>query len=155
MCIRDSFRHHQVVDFDHLMMSEAVLEIPSGHGGLGWYNLIAMHQRFGGGPGYINGTLSGEFIAYNSSGHPAAVFSDRPFDLAGVDLAVGWNDAEGETVSIRAWRGDTLAYEDTVRLSAMGPARFAADYSAVNRIEFSTAHYWQMVMDDFTYAIAP
>lgn len=145
-----------VIDFDRLMMSEAVLEIPSGQQGLNWFNIIAMHQRFAEGPGYVNGTVSGEFIAYNSSGHPARVWSDRPFDFLGASFAVGWNNGEGETLTIRAFRGEELAHEDAIVLSAMGPVRFRAGYRNITRVEFATQHYWQMTMDDFSFrAVEP
>jgi hypothetical protein len=140
-----------VVGFDDLMTTAAVFEVPSGYGGLNWYNLVAMHQRFTGGPGYINTTVSGEYIAYNSSGHPAQVFSDKPFDFVGASFGAGWDDAEGETLLVKAWRGEDLAYEDELPLSAMGPVYFAADYRRITRIEIKTLHYWQAAIDGFTY----
>jgi len=35
-----------VVGFDDFLTSSGVFEVPSGYGGLDWYNLVAMHQRF-------------------------------------------------------------------------------------------------------------
>ena len=140
-----------VVGFDDLMASPGVFEVPSGYGGLNWYNFVAMHQRFTDGPGYTNATMSGEFIAYNSSGHPAQVFSDKPFDFTGAYFGAGWDDAEGETLVLTAWRGDAPAYEDQLALSANGPVYFAADYRRITRLEIRTQHYWQTVIDDFAY----
>ncbi|TPL40178.1 hypothetical protein [Mesorhizobium sp. B2-4-6] len=147
-------REH-VVGFDDLLTTSGVFEIPSGYGGLNWYNLVAMHQRFTDGPGYINTTTSGEFIAYNSSGHPGQVFSDKPFDFTGAYFGVGWNDAEGETLVLKAWRGDQPAYEDQLVLSASGPVYFAADYTRITRLEIRTQHSWQAAMDDFAYRTGP
>ncbi|TPK96088.1 MULTISPECIES: SdrD B-like domain-containing protein [unclassified Mesorhizobium] len=144
-----------VVGFDDLLTTSGVFEIPSGYGGLDWYNLVAMHQRFTDGPGYINTTMSGEFIAYNSSGHPGQVFSDKPFDFQGAYFGVGWNDAEGETLVLKAWRGDQPAYEDQLVLSASGPVYFAADYTRITRLEIRTQHFWQAAMDDFAYRTGP
>ena len=140
-----------IVGFDDLMTTAAVFEVPSGYGGLDWYNFVAMHQRFTGGPGYINGTVSGEYIAYNSSGHPAQISSATPFDFVGASFGAGWDDAESETLHIKAWRGEALAYEDELPLSATGPVTFAADYRGITRLEIRTQHYWQAVIDDFTY----
>ncbi len=137
------------------MDTSAVFEVPSGYGGLNWYNFVAMHERFTGGPGYINTTVSGEFIAYNSSGHPAIVSSDKPFDFVGAYFGVGWNDAEGETLLVKAWSGEQAAYEDRLVLSATGPVYFAADYRRVTRIEIRTEHYWQAAIDDFAYRTGP
>jgi hypothetical protein len=139
-----------VTGFDDLATS-GVFEVPSGYGGLDWYNLVAMHQRFTGGPGYINTAMSGDFIAYNSSGHPATVSSRTPFDFTGAYFGAGWEDAEGETLRIKAWRGEEVVYEDEVTLSALGPVYFAADYRRITRIEIRTEHYWQAAMDDFAY----
>jgi len=143
--------NQHVVGFDDLMTSPGVFEVPSGYGGLNWYNLVAMHQSFTAGPGYINTTMSGEFIAYNSSGHPAQVFSDKPFDFTGAFFGAGWDDAEGETLILKAWRGDQPAYEDQLVLSANGQVYFAADYRRITRLEIRTKHYWQAAIDDFAY----
>ncbi|CDX20783.1 conserved exported hypothetical protein [Mesorhizobium plurifarium] len=147
--------NQHVVGFDDLMTSPGVFEIPSGYGGLNWYNLVAMHQSFTAGPGYVNTTMSGEFIAYNSSGHPAQVFSDKPFDFTGAYFGAGWDDAEGETLILKAWRGDEPAYEDQLALSANGLVYFAADYSRITRLEIRTLHYWQAAIDDFAYRTGP
>lgn len=144
-----------VVGFDDLMTSPGVFELPSGYGGLNWYNLVAMHQRFTDGPGYTNTTMSGEFIAYNSSGHPAQVFSDKPFDFTGAYFGAGWDDAEGETLVLKAWRGDEPVYEDQLVLSANGLVYFAADYRRITRLEIRTLHYWQAAIDDFAYRTGP
>jgi hypothetical protein len=144
-----------VVGFDDLMTSPGVFEVPSGYGGLNWYNLVAMHQRFTDGPGYVNTTMSGEFIAYNSSGHPAQAFSDKPFDFTGAYFGAGWDDAEGETLILKAWQGDELAYEDQLVLSANGLVYFAADYLRITRLEIRTQHYWQAAIDDFAYRTGP
>ncbi|TIT79193.1 MAG: hypothetical protein E5W57_07990 [Mesorhizobium sp.] len=144
-----------VVGFDDLMTTPGVFEVPSGYGGLDWYNLVAMHQRFTAGPGYINTTMSGEFIAYNSSGHPAQVFSDKPFDFTGAYFGAGWDDAEGETLILKAWRGDEPVYEDQLALSANGQVYFAADYRRITRLEIRTQHYWQAAIDGFAYRTGP
>lgn len=147
--------NQHVVGFDDLMTTPGVFEVPNGYGGLNWYNLVAMHQRFTDGPGYINTTMSGEFIAYNSSGHPAQVFSDKPFDFTGAYFGAGWDDAEGETLILKAWRGDEPAYEDQLVLSANGMVYFAADYRRITRLEIRTQHYWQAAIDDFAYRTGP
>lgn len=151
----DALPERGVVGFDDLQHTATVQEVPSGYGGLRWYNIVAMHEFFAGGPGYINTAMSGEFIAYNSSGHPAQVWNDKPFDFEGAYFGVGWDDAEGETLILKGWRGDNQVYEDRVTLSAMGPVHVAADYRSITRLQISTEHYWQAAIDDFTYRLAP
>ena len=144
----------RIVGFDDLMQTEAVAEVPSGYGGLGWRNWVAAHNLAYGGEGYVNGTVSGEYIVYNSSGHPVEIFADAPFDFRGGYFSVAWIRAEGERLQITGWRGDEVAYEDEIELSSLGPVYFAADYRGLTRLQFSTARYWQFVGDDFSFGLA-
>lgn len=139
------------IGFDDLIGTEAVAAIPGGYGGFTWLNWVVTHNRTYQGEGYVNGTLSGEYVAYNGSGNPAAIERASPFDFVGGYFSVAWARAEGETAHIRAWRGDTLLHEDAVRLSAMGPVYFAAGYEGVTRLEFMTEHSWQLVVDDLGF----
>lgn len=136
------------IGFDDLTTTESIQEIPVGYGGLGWQNWVVTHNRNYKGEGYINTTMSGDFIAYNSSGHPVKIFSDNPFDFVGGYFGVAWAKAEGEVLKIRAWRNEDLAYEDSLQLSMLGPVYFDANYHAVTRMEFVTQHFWQFVCDD-------
>ncbi|MGI9317489.1 MAG: hypothetical protein ACR2QW_09180 [bacterium] len=142
----------RTVGFDELTQSDTLYEIPNGYGGLNWHNWISTHQKFYQGSGYINATVSGEFLAYNSSGHPATVSSDNNFDLHGFYIGVAWPKAELSDVLITAWRNDEIAYRDHFRLTTTGPVWFAADYKNITRIEFSTEKYWQLVIDDLNYS---
>lgn len=138
----------RVVGFDDLVGAGGIFEVPSGYGDMSWRNLIAVHNRFYDGPGYVNGTESGEFVAYNSSGAPASVWRDRPFDFRGVHVAVAWpRGAEGDVI-VRAWRGTELAHNDRLSVSPAGGTFFAADYRGVTRIEFSHELHERIVLDD-------
>jgi hypothetical protein len=136
------------ITFDDLTSSDTLYEIPNRYGNLGWENWIATHHKFYKGSGYVNNTTSGEYIAYNSSGHPASIHSDKVFDLIGVNLGVAWPKAENSPVRIRAWRDSELLYEDEIMAKVAGPLFFAAGYKEVTKVEFSTAQYWQVVVDD-------
>ena len=141
----------QRVGFDSLTPSDTLYEIPNGYAGLNWTNWIATHQRFYNGAGYINATVSSEYMAYNSSGHPATIWSDQPFDFAGASLGVAWDEATEHDVIIRAWRGEDLVHEDRIRATTAGPVYFDADYHGITRLEFSHEAYWQIVLDDFEF----
>lgn len=138
------------VSFDDLI-GEGLLKIPSGYGGLRWDNFVATHQKFYDPEGYRNSVMSGEFGAYNGSGHPTAIFSDKPFSFEGGYFGASSLEAEGETLRIKAWRGDDLAYEEELTLSALGPVHFIAHFRDITRMDFSTAHYWQFVADDLRF----
>jgi hypothetical protein len=95
--------------------------------------------------------MSGEYVVYNSSGHPTKAFADKPFDFLGGYFSVAWDGAEGETLRIEGWRGDELVYQDEIELSYLGPVYFDANYTDVMAVKFSTRHYWQFVGDDLTF----
>ena len=140
------------VDFDGLVPAE-ITKVPSGYHGLDWQNFVAAYWKFYESEGYRNSLMSGTFVGYNGSGQPATVSSDAPFDFIGGYVGLGSLSAEGEQLQIVGWRGDERAYQETVTLSALGPSYFQADFSAVTRIEFRTAHYWQAIFDDLEFRL--
>ncbi|CAG0996431.1 MAG: carboxypeptidase regulatory-like domain-containing protein [Rhizobiaceae bacterium] len=145
-------RIERIIGFDDLVGAGGIFEVPTGYGGLSWRNLIAVHNRFYDGPGYVNGTESGEFVAYNSSGAPASVWRDRPFDFGGAHVAVAWpRGAEGDVI-VRAWRGNDQVHHDRLAVSSAGGTFFAADYRGVTRIEFSHELHERIVLDDLRIA---
>jgi hypothetical protein len=142
----------ETIDFD-AVNTRGLRKVPSGYAGLNWFNLNAMARDFtAGSEGYINGNTSGDYVVYTSSGHPAEVWSEKPFDFIGVALASAWLRAEGEIAMIESWRGNDLVARDEVALSALCPIHYMPMLADITRIRFSTAHYWQMVVDDLMIA---
>lgn len=142
------------VQFDDLIQVIAVAEVPSGYEGLDWHNWVVTHNRTYEGEGYLNGTMSGEFVAYNGSGLPALITSMQPFDFEGGYLSGAWARADGEVLHLRAWRGEQLAYEDEMTLSSFGPVYFEAGYRDITKLEFATEHGWQFVADDLQFVLS-
>ena len=138
------------LDFDGLVL-DSLFEIPAGYGGLKWLNWIAVHNRFYEGGGYINNTVSSEFVAYNSSGVPGPIWSDKPFDFKGVYIGVAWPRGEEDEVVIIARRGDELVYEDRLMLTDNGPVWFDAAYEDITFLEISHGNYERIVLDNFQY----
>ncbi len=143
-----------VVGFDDFTAANTIAEIPNGYGGLDWSNWVAAHRILYGGPGYVNVGTSGEFVAYNGSGHPARVSSDEPFDFVGAYMGVAWPEAEEFDVTVRAWRGDELVHDDTLQLTTSGPVYFDADYRGITDVEIASSARWQVVIDDATFRVA-
>lgn len=141
----------RMADFDALTTSDALFEIPRGYAGLNWTNWVSTHQTLYDSIGMLNGVVSSEYLAYNSSGHPASISSDRAFDFEGVYIGVAWPDAEKHEILIKAWRNDRLAYEDRITGLTTGPIYFDADYRHVTRVEFASGAYWQIVIDDLVF----
>lgn len=143
----------ELIDFDSITKS-TLAEIPSGVGGLNWHNAVATNFLYYNGPGYVNNSISGEFVAYSSGGHPVTISRDEPFDFAGAYFGAAWPKAHGETLIAKAWDKDGNPIgEDRLTLSVLGPTWFDADYRGVSKLELSTEHYWHFVTDDFRIRI--
>lgn len=142
-----------IATFDSLGRSNQVVEVPNGYAGLQWYNWVAIYQHTLESVGMVNATVSGEYVAYNSSGHAATVSSGQPFDFVGGYVGALWPEGERGDVMVRAWRADRLVYEDRFRVRIAGPVYFDADYRDVTRIEFASATYWQLGIDDLQFRI--
>ncbi len=143
----------KTMTFDDLTVSDTLYEIPSGYGGLFWWQWIATHNKFYKGAGYVNGTKSGEFIAYDSSGQPGYMWTENgeTFDFVGTFINVAWPQGEQERVHIKAWRGEELVHHDTLFLRTTGTLYFAADYRGITKLEFSHPNSERIVIDDFTF----
>ncbi len=137
-----------IVGFDDILISENIEEVPSGHGGVKWHNMVATHRKFYGGWGYVNGTVSGQFAAYNSSGHPARLYSDEPFDFIGAYVSVAWPAAKRARLRIEALRdGEVVAWDEFYGSNLM-PVWFEAGWGQVDEVRISHGTYWQVVVDD-------
>jgi hypothetical protein len=144
-------RRSTLVGFDDLI-TLGIREIPFGYHDLNWHNWIATHHKFYDGEGYVNNTMSGEFVAYNSSGHQVRISRERPFDFIGGYFGSAWlRHADGEMLRIRGWRDDALTYDENIKLSALGPIYFLANFRDITILEFATQHYWQFVCDDLEF----
>jgi hypothetical protein len=140
------------LDFEDITASD-ITKIPNGYGGLKWDTAIVTQNEFYRGEGYINNTISGSNIMYNSSGYPVSIERDGGFDFYGGYFGVAWFNAEGETLEVKAWRDAELVGSEEFELSSLGPFWFDADYRNITRLELSTRHYWQFVADDLFIGI--
>lgn len=134
------------VDFEDITLS-TIQKIPNGVAGLNWKNLIVAQNKLYKGEGYTNGTISGEYVGYNTSGHPVTISLEDGFDFYGGYFSVAWLAAEGETLKVRAWRGKQLVADGEYSLSALGPFWLDANYRNITKLELSATHYWQFVVD--------
>lgn len=143
----------EVIDFENITYS-TIQKIPNGVGGLNWSNLIVTDNLLYGGEGYKNITMSGKYVGYNTSGYPVTISNENGFDFYGGYFGVAWMDsAEGEILKVRVWRENQLISEEEYSLSALGPFWFDANYKNITKLEISTEHYWQFVVDDILIGI--
>ena len=68
-------------------------------------------------------------------------------------MGVAWPEAEKYPVTVRAWRGDELAYNDTLELAATGAIYFDADYRSITELEIASDARWQVVIDDAAFRV--
>lgn len=139
-------RTRKVLDFGKVAGGKA-RKMPSGWCGLHWKNLVVTEFDTYRGAGYANGRRAGQHVGYNSSGYPVTVYSGSRFDFHGAYFGGAWPEAEGETLTVTAWRDDEKAGYAQFTLSAYGPTWLQADFAEITRLEISTKHYWQFVMD--------
>jgi hypothetical protein len=72
------------------------------------------------------------------------------FDFVGAYVGMAWSGGERHDVLVRAWRNENEVYHDRFRATTAGPIYFDADYRSITRIEFASAGYWQILVDDLT-----
>jgi hypothetical protein len=137
-----------VIDFEDVT-EKSIREMPNGVGGLMWWNMVALEVA----RSYNNNVVSGNYVAYNSSGHPARIWSPASFDFVGGHFGVAWQRAHGETLHVQGWRRGELIYEDSITLSYLGPVWFQADYRDIDRLDLATDRYWQFVADDLSFVV--
>ena len=140
-----------VEGFDGLINSENIQEMASSEGYI-WHNWVAAHRKFYGGYGYVNSTVTGEFSAYNSSGHPATIEAEEPFEFRGAYVGVAWNDAKRAPVRFRAYRDDELVAEEEFTASNLRPIWFEPRWTGITKLVVSHDTYWQVVVDEVTLA---
>jgi hypothetical protein len=141
-----------VIGFDDVISWPALREMASGHGGYAWDFWVATHQTFYRKSSHINNTVSGSYMAYTSSGHPATVASPEPFDFVSVHIGVTHREAEGGDVVIEGFRGGELRYSDRLRLRIAGPVRLLANWRGIDRLVVRHEKYWHAVVDDLELA---
>jgi hypothetical protein len=154
---RPSAKPHAItVDFEGFDRS-IIEKLATGYMGLDWDYLLAIDNQHYRGPGYANVLAGGSAVGYNSSGYPVTVRSLTPgerFDFVGAYFSVAWPQAEGEMLTLEAWRGDEPVHSDRIRLSHLGPVWFQADYRDIDRLRLTTDHYWQFTTDEMRFRLA-
>ena len=155
-----------VLTFDDVITGPAG-PIPNGYGGLNWsYNFHVLDIASYAGPdlltGYINGLVSGSYVAVNSDANPAIV-SDSYIDFTGAYLTSAWRT--GLNIDVEGYRGSTLVYNQTVVVDYYGPTWFEFNFINIDKVRFNSyggtnapglsgsgAHF---AMDNFTFIPEP
>lgn len=141
------------VSFDDIINVNSVAELPNNYNGLLWNNWVVTHKLTYEGDGYINGTISKEYLIYNSSGHPASISKSTPFCFIGAYIGVAWPQANNGYVNIIGYRNKKIIYHDKIKLNSHLPNYFYANYKNITKIEIYSDIYWQVIIDDIQFRL--
>ncbi len=104
-----------VLTFDDLAPLSTSVDspVPNGYGGLNWSNVSYLRSSIygGGDTGYKGGTVSGEYVAFNSFTSFATI-SGAVFNVDSAYLAAAWNN--GLTVTVQGFLSNVLLFSQTV-----------------------------------------
>lgn len=126
--------------------------MPSLADGLTFHNFVSAHRRFYGGAGYVNAVTSGEYLAYTSSGHPGTISKEGGFVPVSMQLGYAWDGAGAGLAVIEAYRDGALVQQVSLNLTTGYPTTFMPRWGRVDRLVIRHTKYWQVLVDDFTYA---
>lgn len=151
-----------VLTFDDISVPSVGVAVPNGYGGFTWYNFYVLNSvslsNVYGPTGYLNGTVSGDNVAYNWFANPAQVTKNSTFTFNGAYLTAAWNDELN--IEVQGYLNNILEYDTTVVVNATAPTFFNFDYSNIDALTFissggvsagyngSGTHF---VIDNFTY----
>ncbi|WP_264322338.1 SdrD B-like domain-containing protein [Zarconia navalis] len=142
----------QVLTFDDIGDVDSFAPIPTNYGGLVWSNDFSYHKDSTlPGTGYDNGTVSGEYVAYNSFANPTSVSGD-PFDFDSAYLTAAWVD--GLNVQVVGSLDGVEKYNQTVTVDTDAPTLFEFGFSDVDRVDFNSfggGDLSHLVLDDFEF----
>ncbi|MCP4119606.1 MAG: PEP-CTERM sorting domain-containing protein [Desulfobacteraceae bacterium] len=148
--------HATVLNFDDIS-SNRQGTIEDGYGGFDWSRLGYLNATTFPDSGYINGAVSGDYVAYNEWAKVATV-SDSIFDFNGAYFTGAWNN--GLNIEVTGFRDDVAVYTKTVTVDTNGPTWFDFDFLGIDSLQFDSyggvdaglsgkgTHF---AMDDFTY----
>ena len=149
-----------VLDFDYITPNNTNI-VPGGYGGLWWDNMSVNNTaRYDDPNGYVSGTVSPDYVAFNRSGDPSGVWMHNgdPFDFNGAYLTAAWRNELN--IVFDGYFDDDLLYSRTVVVSTYEPTYFAFDFFGVNEVRFASSdgvdagtvgNGTHFAMDNFTY----
>jgi hypothetical protein len=136
-------------------------QVPVEYGGLTWENFWVVNgsgdPRLRG-TGYANGVVSGNYVAFNNNGDPAAIRDDS-FTFDSAYFTAAWRT--GLQLEIGGWRGATQLFAIDLILNTGAPTFFSPGWSGIDRLTFRSSgglntglpqgDGLQFAMDDFVF----
>jgi hypothetical protein len=152
-----------VLTFDDLPACTGICGSIGSYGGFTWspdfyYMHTPTYNVADPDDGYNNGTVSGEYVAFNAFAQDVMV-TDGLFDFTGAYLTSAWRT--GLNITVEGFANNVLLYSTTVVTNHDPAAWFQFDYLGVDKLTFHSfggvevpglqgdgAHF---AMDNFTY----
>ena len=139
-----------VLTFDDIGYTSDWLPIPDSYGGFNWDDFYYINQSRYPGSGYDNGTVSGEYTAFNWYARLASSVNDGTFDFNGAFLTSAWRDNNVITVEGYVNGAALPLYVKQVTTNTAGPEWFDFDFYGIKALFFSSSN-GHFAMDNFTY----
>ena len=122
--------------------------IPNGYAGLNWSNFQTLNGTTYIPSGYQNGRVSGDMVAYNAFGDPAAVLQGAtPFTLNSGYFTAAWSN--GLVLNVTGYVGGVATFFQTALLNTSAPELLTFDWENLDQVVFESTGG----VDDPRYAL--
>lgn len=160
-----------VLTFDDIAPVSNYGQVPNTYGGFNWSNFYYQNDSSPAlsNSGFENGTVSGNYAAFNSGLQPTATVSEAikgsVFNFNSADLTAAWNN--GLSVTVEGLNNSSVLYTKTVTLDTTAPTLVNFNFLGVNELRFSSSGGVEpanlvgkgsgtnFVLDNFTYNETP
>ncbi len=132
----------EVITFDDVPGVDPIIGydvVPDGYGGLNWDNFYVAHKTYHEtnypGSGYVNGIVSGEWVAFNGYAKPALV-SGTQFDFNGAYFTAARNN--DLQIDVKGYLNGSLLYSRTITVDYTSPTWFDFDFLGIDKLQFNS-----------------
>jgi len=144
--------------FDDASTTNYHQTLDTNYGDLNWDNFGIINKDAALDSGYDNGTVSGNYSAFNKFGKTSGISSDQVFNFEGVYLTSAWNN--NLDISVKGFLGDDELWSSNINVDTDTATWFDFDFTGIDSLEFASSgsdnaglggfgsHF---VMDDFTF----
>ena len=141
--------------YDSGPYADGSYEVADGYAGLDWDNFFVGTGTdlygYTSGDGYLNGVVSGDYVAFNGFGEVSA-FSDGAFTLVSGYFTSAFDDFN--EIEVTAYLGGVEQYFTSFFVDTTGPLLVTFDWSNIDEVSFLS---WdgQFVLDDLNVVPEP
>jgi hypothetical protein len=143
-----------VLTFDDVSATATYEQIPGAYGGLDWQNMYVQNRNQSSvqGSGYVSGTVSGDYTAFNGFASAATVH-DGAFNFVGAYFTSAWLPTL--QIQLDGYENGALKYSTVVTANQTGPTWFTLNYDGIDTLRFTSLSNSQFAMDNFTFNPVP